>query len=83
MNRRGHKGAAGFRLNNEDFNKFIFNNTPITYCIKVRRRGIGEEDCILHHKFANPPTKEDIEAYLISEDIGYDSKYCSYHFYEI
>ena len=79
----GHKGAAGFRLNNEDFNKFIFNNTPITYCIKVRRRGIGEEDCILHHKFANPPTKEDIEAYLISEDIGYDSKYCSYDFYQI
>lgn len=28
-------------------------------------------------------TKEDIEAYLISEDIGYDSKYCSYHFYQI
>lgn len=28
MNRRGHKGAAGFRLNNEDFNKLIFNNTP-------------------------------------------------------
>ena len=24
----GHKGAAGFRLNNEDFNKLIFNNTP-------------------------------------------------------
>ena len=79
----GHKGAAGFRLNNEDFNKLIFNNAPINYCIEVSRGGIGEEDCVLHHKFANPPTKEDIEAYLISEDIGYDSKYCSYDFYQI
>lgn len=84
MNHNDHKGAAGFRLNNEDFNKLIFNSaTTINYCIKVRRRGIGEEDCVLHHKFANPPTKEDIEAYLISEDIGYDSTYCSYDFYQI
>ena len=78
----GHKGAAGFRLNNEDFNKLIFNSAP-NYCIEVRRGGIGEEDCVLHHRFSSPPTKEDIEAYLISEDIGYDSKYCSYDFYQI
>ena len=84
MNRRGHKGAAGFGLNNEDFNKLIFNNTAtINYCIEVKRGGIGEEDCVLHHKFPSQPTKEDIEAYLISEDIGYDSKYCSYDFYQI
>ena len=55
----------------------------ITYCIEVSRGGIGEEDCVLHHKFSSPPTKEDIEAYLISEDIGYDPKYCSYDCYQI
>ena len=79
----GHKGAAGFILNNANFNNLIFNSTLINYCIEVRRGGIGEEDCVLHHKFSSPPTKEDIEAYLISEDIGYDPKYCSYEFYQI
>ena len=68
----GTKVLQDLRLNNEDFNKLIFNNAPINYCIEVSRGGIGEEDCVLHHKFSNPPTKEDIEAYLISEDIGYD-----------
>lgn len=79
----GHKGAAGFILNNANFNNLIFNSTLINYCIEVRRGGIGEEDCVLHHKFSSPPTKEDIEAYLISEDIGYDPKYCSYDCYQI
>ena len=79
----GHKGAAGFILNNANFNNLIFNSTLINYCIEVRRGGIGEEDCVLHPKFSSPPTKEDIEAYLISEDIGYDPKYCSYDFYQI
>ena len=79
----GHKGAAGFILNNANFNNLIFNSTLINYCIEVSRGGIGEEDCVLHHKFSSPPTKEDIEAYLISEDIGYDSKYCSYDCYPI
>ena len=83
MNHSGHKGAAGFILNNENFNNLIFNSTLINYCIEVRRGGIGEEDCVLHHKFSSHPTKEDIEASLISEDIGYDSKYCSYDFYQI
>lgn len=79
----GHKGAAGFILNNANFNNLIFNSTLINYCIEVSRGGIGEEDCVLHHKFSSLPTKEDIEAYLISEDIGYDPKYCSYDFYQI
>jgi hypothetical protein len=53
------------------------------YCIEVKRRGIGEEDCVLHHKFEKKPTREEIIQIIEDEDIGYDDDYCDFNFYQV
>jgi hypothetical protein len=53
------------------------------YCIEVKRAGIGEGDCILHHKFDKEPTREEILKVIEDEDIGYDDDYCDVDYYQV
>jgi hypothetical protein len=53
------------------------------YCIEVNRAGIGEENCVLHHKFDKEPTREEVLKIIEDEDIGYDDDYCDFDFYLI
>jgi hypothetical protein len=53
------------------------------YCIEIERGGIGEEDCVLHHDFENKPTRQEVEDWIKTQDIGYDKDYCDFEFYEV
>lgn len=53
------------------------------YCIELERGGIGEEDLTLHHGFEKEPTKQEVLDYIMSQDIGFDEKYCEFNFYHV
>lgn len=53
------------------------------YCIEVNRSGICEENVVIHEEFESKPTKEQVVAFLESEDIGYDDNYCKFDIYEV
>ena len=52
------------------------------YCIEVRR-GIGEEDMVIHEVFSDNLTRSDVLHYLVREDIGYDDDYCKFNYYKV
>lgn len=55
----------------------------MTICMEVDRGGIGEKNIVLHNDWDEMPTREEVEAYLEGEDIGYDYKYCGLKFYRV
>lgn len=55
----------------------------ITICVEVDRRGIGEENMVLHYEFNVEPTREEILALLEAEDMGYDDVYCRFDYYRV
>jgi hypothetical protein len=55
----------------------------MTYCIEVNRRGIGEENVVLHYDFDENPTREKIVELLLDEDMGYDDHYCKFDYYRV
>lgn len=53
------------------------------YCVEVDRRGIAEEDVVLHYDFENIPTRDEIVKLLLDEDMGYDDRYCKFDYYRV
>ncbi len=53
----------------------------IKYCIEVDRE--LEEKVILHHSFDTIPTREDVLAIVIAEDMGYDDNYGKINYYPV
>lgn len=53
------------------------------YCIEIERGGIGEEDIVLHKTFDKEPSYEDVQNWIMEQDMGYDKNYCSFDFYRV
>lgn len=54
-----------------------------TYCVEVKRGGVGEEDFTEHFYWDGKPTRDDVLKIIEEWDCGYDDKYCSFTFYEV
>lgn len=59
---------------------FKIKKENMLYCIVVNRRGIGEENMILHHKFKKEPTREEVLKVIEDADCGYDDNYCKFEY---
>jgi hypothetical protein len=51
------------------------------YCIEVERE--MEEMCVLHRRFAEKPSYEQILKIIMDEDMGYDDDYGRFDYYEV
>lgn len=53
----------------------------MTYCIIVKRE--IEEDCVLHHDFETPPTRDEVLAVVMDADLNYNDDYGRIEYYPV